>query len=321
MKKAKLLLVMLLILTTMVMIFTGCRAEDAKDAVEEPPVTEGDVVEEPFATLVDQMGREVIIFQLPEKIISLAPSNTEIAFALGLGERIVGITEFCNYPLATEGKKKVGGFDGPNMELIIELEPGLVLASSLHKEPVEQLVALGIPVLVIVPESLASVYAAMELIAEAAGVPEKAVEVIDGMQAELAYIQEKLADLSEEEKVRVYYEVWNDPLMSVGTTSFIHEIITLAGGINIFADITDNFPTVSGEIIAERNPQVILYPFFHGAIELTAELLSERRGWGRISAIEDDRIYGVNADIFSRPGPRLIQAIREAAEFFHPEHF
>lgn len=321
MKKAKLLLVMLLILTTMVMIFTGCRAEDAKDAVEEPPVTEGDVVEEPFATLVDQMGREVIIFQLPEKIISLAPSNTEIAFALGLGERIVGITKFCNYPLATEGKKKVGGFDGPNMELIIELEPGLVLASSLHKEPVEQLVALGIPVLVIVPESLASVYAAMELIAEAAGVPEKAVEVIDGMQAELAYIQEKLADLSEEEKVRVYYEVWNDPLMSVGTTSFIHEIITLAGGINIFADITDNFPTVSGEIIAERNPQVILYPFFHGAIELTAELLSERRGWGRISAIEDDRIYGVNADIFSRPGPRLIQAIREAAEFFHPEHF
>ena len=321
MKKTKLLLVMLLILTTMVVIFTGCQAEDANGVVEEPSLTEGDAALEPFAILVDQMDREVIIPQLPEKIISLAPSNTEIAFALGLGERIVGVTEFCNYPLAAEEKQRVGGFDGPNMELVVELEPGLVLASSLHKEPVEQLAALGIPVLVIVPESLASVYEAMELIAEAAGVPEKAAKIIAGMQAELVAVQEKLADLPEEKKVRVYYEVWNAPLMSVGTTSFIHEIITLAGGVNIFDDVTDNFPTVSGEVIAERNPQVILFPRVHGGTELCAESLSERPGWGGISAIENERIYGVTNDTFSRPGPRLIQAIREAAELFHPERF
>ncbi len=321
MKRTRNLLLLLFILTVVVMVFAGCQSEDINGAVDEPLVTEDPVTEKPFAVLFDQMDREVIIPQLPERIISLSPSNTEIAFALGLGDRIVGATEFCNYPPAAAEKQRVGGFDGPNMELILELEPELVLASSLHKEAVEQLATLGIPVLVIVPESLASVYAAMELIAEAAGVPEKAAEVITGMQTELAQIQEKLADLPEEEKVRVYYEVWNDPLMSVGTTSFIHEIITLAGGVNIFDDITDNFPTVSGEVIAERNPQVILYPFFHGGVELSAEVLAERPGWGRISAIENERIYGVTDDIFSRPGPRLIQAIREAAELFYPERF
>lgn len=305
-KKSFLLLLGVALL--LVAVLTGC----AKDVVDE---TTGEL------TLLDQMGREVLIEGEVERIVSLSPSNTEILFALGLNDKVVGVTDYCNYPPEAAEKDSVGGFDKPNIEVILTLEPDLVLAGSLHEEVVTRLEERDIPVLVMEPQTMEQIYEAIRTVGAAARVKEAAEAVVSEIEQQIDSVQEKLATLADDEKVSVYYELWYDPPMSIGNRSFIHEVITAASGNNIFADIDDNYPTVSPEAVAEKNPRVILYPDDHGTAEMVTEQFYSRPGWAEISALKEKRIYGVNSDLFSRPGPRVGQAIQEAATLFYPELF
>jgi iron complex transport system substrate-binding protein len=304
-KKCFLMLVVVLLLAP---VLAGCTKEKAPQATGE-------------ITLVDLMDREVLINGEVERIISLSPSNTEIVFALGLGDKVVGVTDYCNYPPEAAEKDKVGGFDDPNIEVILTLEPDLVLAGSLHEEVVARLEERDIPVLVMEPQTVDHVYEAIRLVGAAARVKETAETVVSEIEQQINSVREKLAALKDDEKVTVYYELWYDPPMSIGNRTFIHEVITAAGGKNIFADVEDNYPTVSPEAVAEKNPRVILYPDDHGTAEMVSDQYYARPGWAEIAALKDKRIYGVNSDLFNRPGPRVGRAIQEAAALFYPELF
>lgn len=302
--------VLLLLIGLSLFLLWGC-AGGNKDADSDAP----------FAVVTDQAGREVTVQKVPARIVSLSPSNTEIVFALELADAVVGVTDYCNYPPEVEAKARVGGFSTPNLELILELEADLVLAGSLHEELIPRLEEMGVPVLVLAPASLADVYASLMLVAEVTGSTERGEFLVADMKERVGRVQAVLGSLSEDEKVAVYYEVYSDPLMSAGAGTLISEIITLAGGRNIFADVAEQYPKVSAEIVVERQPQVILFPDYHGSAEIMAEQMTERPGWESIPALRENRAYAVHDDAFGRPGPRVVDAIEQAARLFYPELF
>lgn len=275
----------------------------------------------PFAVVLDQAGREVTVPDAPQRIVSLSPGNTEIAFSLGLAERVVGVTDFCNYPSEAESIAKVGGFSDPSLELILELGADLILAGSIHEEMIPQLEGTGIPVLVLAPETLEDVYKSLLLVAEVTGNTEAGELLVAEMMERVRKVQAALAALGEDEKVAVYYEVYSDPLMSAGAGTVIHEIITLAGGQNIFADLAEQYPKVSAEIVVERQPRVILFPDYHGSADIMVEQMAERPGWESVPALRENRAHAIRDDAFSRPGPRVVDAIEQAAKLFYPELF
>jgi len=295
---------------------TGCGAGNgAPDEPAEPEEAP------PFARLTDQMDREVRVPDEPERVVSLSPTKTEIAYALGLGDRLVGVTDYCNYPPEVEDIQKVGGFSDPNVEQIVALEPDLVLAASIHQEEVEKLEEMGVPVLVLYARNLEDIYQGMELVGTATGNEAEAREQVDSMQERIEAVKSRLEMLDIGEPVRVYYEVYNDPLMSAGGRTIINEVISLAGGKNIFVDVEEEYPVVSAESILDSEPQVILFPKYHGTAELIIEEMRERPGWDELPAVQDERVFGVHDDVFSRPGPRVVEAVEEAAKILYPALF
>lgn len=312
--------VAMIIFSAVALLLGGC-GQTAVPEGEEPAADFSQTETEGPLVVTDQMGREVVIDGIPQRLISLSPSNTEIAFALGLSERIVGVTEYCNYPPEAQEKELIGGFATPNIERIVELEPDLVLASTIHEEAVTQFEALGITVLVIESATLTELYTSISLMAELTGVSGAGEALIATMQWRIGAVEEQIASIPEAERVRVYYEVYSDPLMSAGKQTFINEIITLAGGINIFADIDESYPQISAEVVAERQPQVILYPDYHGTADLVLESMVDRPGWSSIPAVAEGKVYAASDDAFARPGPRVVEAIEEAARLFYPHLF
>jgi len=288
---------------------------------EEPADAEDPAGENAKIVVTDQMGREVTIVGVPERIISLSPSNTEVSFALDLGDRIVGVTEFCNYPPEAMEKDIVGGFSTPSIEKIVELEPDLVLASTIHNEEVPRLEELGIPVLVVESSTVEELFTSMALVAEVSGVEQVGAELIASMKERIEAVQDKVASIEPEDRIRVFYEVYSDPLMSAGEGAFINEIISLAGGENIFGDITENYPQISAEEVADRQPYIILYPDYHGTADFVLEEMAGRPGWESVPAVENKNLHAISDDTFSRPGPRIVEAIEEAAELFYPDKF
>lgn len=271
--------------------------------------------------VTDQMGREVVLEGAPARIVSLSPSNTEVAFALGLGDRLVGVTDFCNYPPEAEEKESIGGFAGPNIERIVELEPGLVLASTIHREEVPRLEELGLAVLVVESATLIELYASISLIAEITGVEAAGQSLIASMQSRIAAVEDIVGTVDPGERIPVYYEVYSDPLMSAGRDTFINEIITLAGGTNIFGDVEESYPQISAEVVAERQPMVIFFPDYHGTADLVFDNMAGRPGWESVPAVINNRIYAISDDTFARPGPRVVEAIEEAARLLYPDLF
>ena len=306
----KKIIIALLILLMLALVFSGCGSKDVTDGGDEA-----------FARIVDQMDRELVLQKVPERIISISPANTEIVFALGLGDRLVGVTDYCSYPSQASEKTSIGGFSDPNLEKIVALEPNLILADSFHKEVVLKLDEMGIPVLVLNSQSLQEIYEAIELVAIATGVEAEFEILVSDMKGRISAVEERLASIEDDKKVRVYFEVYSDPMMSAGNQAVINEIISIAGGLNIFADIDSTYPVVSAEAVVKRDPQVILFPNYHGTEEFIAGLLQDRPGWGKISAVENERVHGVEDDVFSRPSPRFVDAVEAAAKLFYPERF
>lgn len=316
MKKSLTLLAVLLLLCLFLLV--GCGRTNGTNEAVDSNGAEGTAAP---VIVTDQMGREVTITGIPERIISLSPSNTEMIFALGLGDRLVGITEFCNYPPEVQGKEVVGGFADPNLEIILELGPNLVLASTFHKEAVLALEQHGIPVLVVESPTLAELYRSISLVAEVTGAVAAGEALVAQMQQRIQAVEKVVAVIDQEDRVRVYFEVYSDPMMSAGPGVFIHEIISLAGGVNIFGDVAENYPMVSAEVVAVRQPQVILLPDYHGAAETLLAEMAGRPGWENVPALQNNRIHTVVADIFSRPSPRIVEAVESAARLFYPELF
>lgn len=275
-------------------------------------------------TLSDGMGREITLEHAPTRIVSLAPSNSELLFAVGAADKVVGVTKYCSYPPeACAGKEVIGGFSAKSIsvETILSLEPDLVLAAGkIHQPIIDVLEQQNIPVVALTARTFDDVYANIELVGRLTEHETEAEKIIAGMQAQVEEVTGKVATIPAEQRLKVFWEVWDEPLMTTGPGTFIGQIIELAGGINIFADLTEDYPKISVEEVVQRNPDIILGPDKHGN-KLTIEQLAARPGWAEITAVKEGRIYLIDGDIVSRAGPRLTQGLQAMATVLYPELF
>lgn len=269
-------------------------------------------------TIIDDMGWEVFIESKPERIISMTPNTTEILFALGLGERIIGVTDFCNYPLEALEKDSIGGIDA-TIEPVMALEPHLIVSTNMNsKETVERLIELGYPVVVIVSKTFEDVFPAISLLGQATGHRKEASLLLERLNAELEEIKKLLATVTK--TPLVFYEIWHDPFFSVNKDTFIGQLITMAGGENLTHDAASEYPVVSLETIIDRNPQVYILAAGHGELQ-TPQNIKARTGFDLLDAVQNNRISFVDTDIISRPGPRIVEALEILARSIHPELF
>lgn len=303
-------------------------SEPTQTATMEPAKTTEPVpvktTEPPAAfplTINDQTDRTVTVPEEPKRIISLAPSNTEILFAIGLGDRVVGRTDYCNYPPEVEGIPSVGGFSTPDLEQVIALEPDLVLATSMHDEIVLQLEEHEIPVIVLSPQTIDDILDSIEIVGTATGAEEATAELTTDMGNRIEAVKAKTEDLGPEEIVSSCFVVWHDPLMLAGGDTIYEELIKTAGGSNIVSD-QEGYPSIDLEQIVLIDPQVIIVGVGMGSGEdLPLQYLLEESLLEGISARQNDRVYAVDQDIVGRFGPRIVDALEQFAAFMHPELF
>jgi len=273
-------------------------------------------------TITDSLGRDVVISKQPETIISLAPSNTEILFALGLGDRVIAVSEYCNYPPEAQDRTKIGGFSTVNIEKAVDLKPDLVLATcGVQEAIVEELERLGLTVIALDAKNIEDVIKNIRLVGKATGQLEIAEELARRLEQRIKAVTDKTRDLPDNQKPKVFYEIWNDPLMTVGPGTFIHHLIHLAGGVNIALDSKTEYPVYNLELLIERNPEVIIISLGHGSSTTSVEEVKSREGWQIIDAVKNNRVYNINADIIARTGPRIADALEEIAGYIHPELF
>jgi iron complex transport system substrate-binding protein len=272
-------------------------------------------------TITDSYGRVITINNNhPQKIVSLAPSNTEILFALGLGDRIVGVTDFCNYPPEAATKQSVGAYDKPNIETIVAMEPDLILATDAQADSIyQQLESHGLTVVAIVPGSIEEVLDTITLIGKITGQDKEAATLVADMQQRIDAITMKTSKLTAAEKPRVFYIIWYDPLWTTGNGTFEDSLIEMAGGVNI-AHILKGYVDMSLEALIDANPQVMIAGVGMGTgIDLTLQFLQTEPRLADTDARINGRIYSVNTDIASRPGPRIVDALEEFFRLIHPE--
>lgn len=239
----------------------------------------------------------------PQRIVSLAPSITENLFALGAGDRVVGVTSWCDYPAEAQTKTVIGDAMNLNLELLLSLEPDLVVGdSNLVASHIESLQEFGIEVFVIAPTDLAGVRQSLLELGDAIGASERARELAAEMEQRQ---RELVASVSTAEKIRVFVEIWNEPLMTAGPGSFIDEIIGLAGGENIAHDADNPWPMFSEELVIERDPQVVILTAFN------LEEALARSAWQGITALQRGQVFEVDPNLYSRTTPRLLDALEE----------
>jgi len=273
------------------------------------------------STITDQLGRTVTLANLaPQRIISLAPSNTEILYALGLSDRIVGVSDFSDYPPEAKSKPSVGAYDTPNLEKIIAMNPDLVLATEIHQTTIIPLLeSHGITVVALSPQTLDDVLTSITLIGKATGTVKEAAKLNATMQKRIKAVTDKTGKLTPDAKPRVFYIIWNDPMMTAGKGTFIDELINKAGGINIAGDLT-SYPTISLENVLIANPQIIIAGTGMGEGEdLPYQYATTEPRLKDTDARRNDRVYSVNTDLVGRPGPRIIDALEAFLADIHPE--
>lgn len=265
-------------------------------------------------TVTDVKERNVTLEKKPEKIVSLTPSNTEILFALGLGDSIVGVDKYSNYPEQANSIKKVGDFNGPNIELIAELKPDLVVAGGdIQEDAIKKLENLGIPVISSEAGGLEDLYKNIDVLGKATDTQQEAQELITKLKNNIQSIAQKVASLN---KPKVYFNVDINGFYTAGKGTFISQLIEMAGGKNV-ADDVEGWPQYSVEKIIEKNPDIIITTEHAGTIDDIKKISALKN----INAVKDGKIYSLDADIINRIGPRVDQALEEMAKVIHPEVF
>ncbi len=299
------------------LILSACAATPATQTPTAAPATQTPAA---ASTITDALGRQVVIPATVKRVVSLAPSITEIVFAVGAGPLLVGDTKYCNYPPEADALPKIGGFSANtiSIESIVALKPDLVIGGSVAQAPVaEALAKLNIPTLVFDPKTFEEVYSNIENIGAVTGHADTATAAVTKMKDRVAAVQQRVAGIPADKRPTVFYEVFDAPLMTAGPGTFIGQMLGLVGATSIFADATEDYPQVSAEAIVARDPAVIVGPSSHGD-KLTTAQVAARPGWDKIRAVRDSRVYLIDGDMVSRPGPRLADALEALADALYP---
>ena len=273
--------------------------------------------------LVDGLDRQVTLAEPAQMIVSLAPSMTEILFAVGAGEQVIGRDEFSDYPEPASSLPSVGGsFGDYNLEAIVDLEPDLVLAAEINTpEQVKALEDLGLTVYYMLnPTTLDEMYENLLTVAELTDHVRETEELVADLRSRVTEI-ESLIETADDQPTTFYELDATDPSApwTAGSGTFIDTLITMAGGANIASDMEGQYLQISIEELLVRNPQIILLG--DAAFGITPESLAERTGWSGISAVENNEIFSFDDNLVSRPGPRLVDGLEELARLLHPELF
>ena len=268
---------------------------------------------------IDDLGREVRFNHPPQKIVSLDPSVTEILFVLGLDNEVVGVTDYCDYPEGAKFKSKVGGYLDPNIEAIALLEPDLVATTLKTNTPglIKQLENFGIKVFVLDPKNIEDIFHNISSLAKLTSREEKAKPLITTLKERLSEVKRKVNGIC---RPSVFLEMGADPLISVGPGSFASDLIEIAGGRNVFSHSSSRYRRFTLEEVLLADPEVIIIC----SMISDDSCLAQKGWWERwtsMSAVRNGRIFVVEADLITRPGPRMIDGLVEIAKAIHPEIF
>jgi len=270
--------------------------------------------------ITDQLGRIVPFDSTPQRVISLAPANTEILFELGLGDNVVGDTTYCDYPAEALNKTKVGGFSTPDVEKIIALQPDVVFAAPIHEaEVIPQLERLGVKVVALAPKTIDETYDAIKLVGNVTGTQKAADSLVISMKARVDAVTSLVANLMNVEKPSVFYIVWHDPLMSAGDDTLPGQLIALAGGRNIFANLS-GYQNVDLESVLAAEPQVIIAGTGMGSgADAPLQWAQNEQRLQDTEARKKGNVFSISTDLTGRFGPRIVDALEEMFMMIHPE--
>ncbi len=271
----------------------------------------------PCGALTDSLGREVTLKGEPQRIVTLAPSLTEIVYFLGLGERVVGVTAFSDYPAEAVRKPKVGSYVDLNVERIISLAPDLVLGTADGNQPavVRLLEQAGVPVFIVNPRNVRQVIDTVVTVGRLCGVTERATALAQGLSLRVNEIVSKTAAL---EKPVVFLQVNLKPIMTVNKNTFGNDVIRLAGGQSMTAEAPMNYPRINLEEVIRQRPEVIIISSMErgGGFEQARQFWLK---WTLIPAVTNGRVHLVDSDLIDRPSPRLVQGLEVVARYIHPK--
>jgi len=272
-------------------------------------------------TITDDDGVAVAIAEPPQRIISLAPSNTEILYALGLEDRVVGVTDYCNYPPNVADKATVGGYSTVNVEKVVALHPDLVVAADGNTGAViDRLRGLGLCVIFLNPPDIDGILRDIELVGRATGTEAEADAIVTDMRARMDAVQERHAAISYAPSVA--HVVWHEPIYVSGAKTFQHEQIRLAGGRNAFGHI-EEWGTVTLEQFITANPEIIIVNsgsgMGDGGENAIYDFFMQEARLKNLDAVKNGRVYIIDSDIIDRGGPRIIDSLELVARDIHPE--
>ena len=267
----------------------------------------------------DEVNREVVISFPPQRIVSLAPNITEILFSLGLDKEIVGVSMHCNFPEKAKSKVRVGSYISLDFERIISLKPDLIIATGAGntREMVDRLEKLGFPTYAIFPKNFGDVLKSIGHLGKVVGREKEAIRIIQGMKQRSQKVIELTKDLS---WPRVFLQIGEAPMITVGKGSFADDLITLAGGENIAGKEKEMYPRWGMEEILKRSPEVILVSSMNPRGDYQ-RVLQEWSRWKMIPAVQNGRVHLIDSDLIDRPSPRIIDGLEEMARILHPERF
>ncbi len=267
-------------------------------------------------TFVDDLGRKLYLAQPPKRIVSLAPSITEMLFALGLDQEVVGVTEFCNYPPAALDKPKVG-YAQPNLESIIALQPELIVApkSFLRVDLLNRLEQLKIPTILLDAQTVEDILRHIQLLGRVVGRVPESLKVTEAIRKQMAVLT---AQLEGQPRPTLLFVINTDPLITAGPGSYIHQLIELAGARNAAESAGMPYPRLSIEEVLRQNPEFLLFPTgpFEGIPQAEQD---QWRRWTSLEAVKRDQFMHIDSDILNRPGPRVIEALEALITILHPD--
>jgi iron complex transport system substrate-binding protein len=268
-------------------------------------------------TIVDDTGR-IVTIKSSERIVSIGPSCTEILYALGLGNKVIGVDRYSDYPPEVISKQKISNWWTPDPEEVAALNPDLVLYSVGSMATVEALEKAGLTVVALKPTTINDIFKNIKLIGFITGKSKEAESLVSSLSKRIDEIKSKTSNITIRPKV--YMEIYYPPPWTFGPGSWVHQIIELAGGINIFSDAPVKYVKTTDEEVIARNPNVIISLL--GAMHYaTLEDIKSRLGWNKISAVIKGTVYLLDENLFVRPSPRIVEGLETLAKILHPELF
>lgn len=273
-------------------------------------------------TITDDAGREIHLNSTPTRIVSHVPSITETIFALGLGDKLVADSDYCDYPEAAKTKPKIGGYFTPNIEEIVAMKPDLVLTDGHVPELITKLDSLGIPIAVIDPKDINGVLKDIELLGNITGSQKKAAEIISNFEERVDAVMYKVVPLCSLPSVFYVFDATDTTKpWTAGPGSFVDSLINMAGGHNVAASASDPWIQFNMEELVNSNPDIILVDSSHGTAAISPDQIKELPGWQGLKAVKENHIYTIDGDLVNRSGPRLVEGLEEMAKILHPDLF